>query len=414
MSIGSSSGSAVLFTNHSHEESKPKDYLQLLHAWRWISRDRADLPPPGIPFTPRFPSLRSAPSRGRRVRPGSLSIRIFPCIASTSSQAIVGLSFCVRRTLAPRGWRMIHYPAFVAFFFALIHGAASGTDGGQPWAVLLYAFTGGTVMRLTAYRVLSAMGAKPKDLLVSGGEKAVIGGESLSRSESKRIPNMESAIMDRIKNRHGRLLDRAGLFIGGTNVRRNACPCALLRGWIPGRRPASLNGHLLNEQIHAPLRRVLQEHPPPVDAGVGGCLRSSARLGRILRSHNQMQDLRRSANRYRQSRHPALRDVLRGENGEGMPADEERFSDFPFLAGLGILSRVERKGQRIAEKYIQGIQLDGDRPAKIFPAYAKRPIGCCWARPGSSGTDPVFSTGRIRPSASVSVKSEPLASAMAY
>jgi len=48
--------------------------------------------------------------------------------------------------------------------------------------MLLYAFTGGTVMLLTAYRILSAMGAKPKDLLVSGGEKAVTGGESFSRS----------------------------------------------------------------------------------------------------------------------------------------------------------------------------------------------------------------------------------------
>ena len=96
--------------------------------------------------------------------------------------AIVGLSFYVRRTITPRGWRLIHYLAFVAFLFALVHGVASGTDSVQPWALLLYGFSGGTVMILTAYRILSAMAIRVKDLLVSGGEDAVLGGKSLSRS----------------------------------------------------------------------------------------------------------------------------------------------------------------------------------------------------------------------------------------
>jgi predicted ferric reductase len=70
--------------------------------------------------------------------------------------ALVGLSFYIRRALTPRVWRLTHYLSFVAFLFVLIHGITSGTDSAQPWAVLLYGFTGGSVLFLTAHRVLVA------------------------------------------------------------------------------------------------------------------------------------------------------------------------------------------------------------------------------------------------------------------
>lgn len=72
------------------------------------------------------------------------------------SLAIVGLSYYLRRTLTQRGWRLIHYLSFLTFLFVLIHGIISGTDSAQPWAILLYLFTGGSVLFLTVYRVLYA------------------------------------------------------------------------------------------------------------------------------------------------------------------------------------------------------------------------------------------------------------------
>jgi predicted ferric reductase len=73
------------------------------------------------------------------------------------SMAIVGLSFYLRRAITPRVWRLIHYLSFGTFLFVLLHGITSGTDSAQPWAVLLYWFTGGGVLFLTVYRVLAAL-----------------------------------------------------------------------------------------------------------------------------------------------------------------------------------------------------------------------------------------------------------------
>ncbi|MGB7540049.1 MAG: hypothetical protein WBM17_16025 [Anaerolineales bacterium] len=73
------------------------------------------------------------------------------------SMVIVGLSFYLRRAITPRVWRLIHYLSFGTFLFVLIHGITSGTDSGQLWAMFLYLFTGGSVLFLTAYRVLAAL-----------------------------------------------------------------------------------------------------------------------------------------------------------------------------------------------------------------------------------------------------------------
>jgi predicted ferric reductase len=69
---------------------------------------------------------------------------------------LVGLSYYVRRSLTPRVWRLIHYLSFLTFLLVLIHGITSGSDSAQPWAMLAYLMTGGSVWFLTVYRVVSA------------------------------------------------------------------------------------------------------------------------------------------------------------------------------------------------------------------------------------------------------------------
>jgi predicted ferric reductase len=68
---------------------------------------------------------------------------------------LVGLSYYVRRSLTPRVWRLIHYLSFLTFLLVLIHGITSGSDSAQPWAMLAYLMTGGSVWFLTVYRVVS-------------------------------------------------------------------------------------------------------------------------------------------------------------------------------------------------------------------------------------------------------------------
>jgi predicted ferric reductase len=96
--------------------------------------------------------------------------------------AILVFSFYIRRMITPRGWRLIHYLGFLAFLSVLIHGITSGTDSAQPWAASLYWFTGGTVMFLTVYRILFTVMSKVQVWISSGGEDAVPGQKSLSRS----------------------------------------------------------------------------------------------------------------------------------------------------------------------------------------------------------------------------------------
>jgi predicted ferric reductase len=70
---------------------------------------------------------------------------------------LVGLSYYVRRSLTPRVWRLIHYLSFLTFLLVLIHGITSSSDSAQPWAMLAYLMTGGSVWFLTVYRVVSAL-----------------------------------------------------------------------------------------------------------------------------------------------------------------------------------------------------------------------------------------------------------------
>jgi hypothetical protein len=74
---------------------------------------------------------------------------------------LVGLSFYVRPLIGRQGWRVIHFISFVIFGLVLFHGVQSGSDSGALWARLIYWLSGGSVLYLTLYRVLSSMTQKP-------------------------------------------------------------------------------------------------------------------------------------------------------------------------------------------------------------------------------------------------------------
>lgn len=75
---------------------------------------------------------------------------------------LVTVTFYVRRLVTPRIWRLIHYLSFVVFLMVLTHGITSGTDSGEHWAQALYWLSGGSVLFLTIYRVLSRRVQMPK------------------------------------------------------------------------------------------------------------------------------------------------------------------------------------------------------------------------------------------------------------
>ena len=68
--------------------------------------------------------------------------------------AIVGLSFYMKGMIGRFAWRAIHFISFVMFALALTHGIWSGSDTGLIGIKGFYWFTGGSVLFLTAYRIL--------------------------------------------------------------------------------------------------------------------------------------------------------------------------------------------------------------------------------------------------------------------
>jgi predicted ferric reductase len=64
------------------------------------------------------------------------------------------LSFYARRSLGPRGWRIVHGVGYAGFIFALLHGLLSGTDSSAAPVLLFYWFTGVSTLALTIYRIL--------------------------------------------------------------------------------------------------------------------------------------------------------------------------------------------------------------------------------------------------------------------
>ncbi|MDI6694858.1 MAG: hypothetical protein QME21_07430 [Anaerolineales bacterium] len=73
---------------------------------------------------------------------------------------IIVVSFYLRKRIGSKTWRLVHYASFLTFILVLIHGLSSGTDSPQIWANLIYWSSGGSLLFLIYYRVLSTVGIK--------------------------------------------------------------------------------------------------------------------------------------------------------------------------------------------------------------------------------------------------------------
>ena len=82
--------------------------------------------------------------------------------------AIVIASFYVRRTIGQRTWRALHYLTFLAFVGATAHGLTAGTTSGSAWAWAIYVTASTVVVFLFAYRVTTAIAARPARQVASG------------------------------------------------------------------------------------------------------------------------------------------------------------------------------------------------------------------------------------------------------
>lgn len=91
----------------------------------------------------------------------SLSLGIF---------AFYGLLLLVLSTdflkrLGKRVWKTIHFLAFPTFFAALFHGLLMGTDSQTTWMLIVYIFTGSSVLILTILRIVQASQSKKKQII---------------------------------------------------------------------------------------------------------------------------------------------------------------------------------------------------------------------------------------------------------
>lgn len=68
---------------------------------------------------------------------------------------LVALSFYIRPTIGQKTWRLLHYLSFGMYILGLLHGIFSGTDSSLAWAQQYYWFTGGSLVFLFSYRILS-------------------------------------------------------------------------------------------------------------------------------------------------------------------------------------------------------------------------------------------------------------------
>jgi predicted ferric reductase len=78
---------------------------------------------------------------------------------SAALLAILLISSGLRKTLGNRAWRALHYTAFGAYWLALAHAVALGSDSMRPAVGLFYGVTGICVLWLTTARILLREGA---------------------------------------------------------------------------------------------------------------------------------------------------------------------------------------------------------------------------------------------------------------
>jgi len=71
--------------------------------------------------------------------------------------AIVSFSFYIRAQIGQKTWRVLHYASFLMYMMGLLHGLFSGTDTTTAWAQQYYWITGGSLLFLFIYRILSGV-----------------------------------------------------------------------------------------------------------------------------------------------------------------------------------------------------------------------------------------------------------------
>lgn len=71
--------------------------------------------------------------------------------------AIVTFSFYIRSRIGQKTWRALHFASFLTYVAALAHGLMSGTDTSTLWAQWYYWISGGSLLFLLMYRVITSL-----------------------------------------------------------------------------------------------------------------------------------------------------------------------------------------------------------------------------------------------------------------
>ncbi len=91
-------------------------------------------------------------------------------VAVAELMVVIHLSFRYRSRIGARVWRRLHWATYLVFAGATVHGLASGSDSGLPWARAMYAAALAAVVGLTAWRALSPRpGPRPQALRPMSG-----------------------------------------------------------------------------------------------------------------------------------------------------------------------------------------------------------------------------------------------------
>lgn len=69
--------------------------------------------------------------------------------------AVVLISSWLRRRMAQRTWRGLHYISFAVFFLVTLHGLFAGSDAAQPWMHALYVGAAASVLFLVVARIFA-------------------------------------------------------------------------------------------------------------------------------------------------------------------------------------------------------------------------------------------------------------------
>jgi predicted ferric reductase len=99
---------------------------------------------------------------------------------------IISVTFYIRKAIGKKTWRVIHYASFVCFLVAVIHGLTSGTDTATVWAQDFYWITGGSLLFLLVYRILTS-GKTIRNPAAIQGPVLVPGRESHAQASSVRV-----------------------------------------------------------------------------------------------------------------------------------------------------------------------------------------------------------------------------------